>query len=114
LDAVKQGLGLRVQGVLIGDRETLGLLEVCDHIFSVRDWRRFGGQQVDSPVHTPALTALYFPGALRNAENRAATVSGDALSSAVRDGLLRGTPSTAAATHGRTSAQNHPQTDLPS
>jgi hypothetical protein len=107
-------LGLRVQGVLIGDRETLGLLEVCDHIFSVRDWRRFGGQQVDSPVHTPALTALYFPGALRNAENRAATVSGDALSSAVRDGLLRGTPSTAAATNGRTSAQNHPQTDLPS
>jgi uncharacterized protein with von Willebrand factor type A (vWA) domain len=114
LDAVKQGLGLRVQGVLIGDRETLGLLEVCDHIFSVRDWRRFGGQQVESPVHTPALTALYFPGALRNAENRAATVSGDALSSAVRDGLLRGTPSTAAATNGRTSAQNHPQTDLPS
>ena len=43
-------------------------------IYTVRDWRRFGGQQVESPVHTPALTALYFPGALRNAENRAAKV----------------------------------------
>ncbi|NVO06571.1 MAG: VWA domain-containing protein [Rhodoferax sp.] len=94
LEAVKQALGLRVQGVLIGDRETLGLLEVCDRIYPVRDWRRFGGQQVESPVHTPALTALYFPGALRNAENRAATVSGAALGAAVRAGLLRGTPGT--------------------
>jgi len=93
LDAVKQTLGLRVQGVLIGDRETLGLMEVCDSIYAVRDWRRFGGQQVESPVHTPQLTALYFPAALRNAENRAATVTGDAASAAVRAGLLRGTPS---------------------
>lgn len=95
LDAVKQALGLRVQGVLIGDRETLGLMEVCDSIYAVRDWRRFGGVQVESPVHTPQLTALYFPAALRNAENRAATVSGDAASAAVRAGLLRGTPPSA-------------------
>ena len=93
LDAVKQTLGLRVQGVLIGDRETLGLMEVCDHIYAVRDWRRFGGAAVDSPVHTPSLTALYFPAALRNAENRAATVSGASVSDAVRSGLLRGSPS---------------------
>jgi hypothetical protein len=111
LDAVKQDLGLRVQGVLIGDRETLGLLEVCDYIFSVRDWRRFGGQQVESPVHTPALTALYFPGALRNAENRAATVSGEALSDAVRAGLLRGTPTSAPTSNGRTPEPFNTQTD---
>ena len=91
LDAIKQALGLRVQGVLIGDRETLGLLEVCDAIYPVRNWRRFGGVNVESPVHTPALTALYFPAALRNAENRAATLNGDAASAAVRAGLLRGT-----------------------
>lgn len=65
LDAVKRNLGLRVQGVLIGDRETLGLIEVCDHIFAVRHWRRFGGVNVESPVHTSSLTALYFPGAVR-------------------------------------------------
>jgi uncharacterized protein with von Willebrand factor type A (vWA) domain len=93
LDAIKQTLGLRVQGVLIGDRETLGMLEVCDQIYPVRNWRGFGGVSVvnlESPVHTPALTALYFPAALRNAENRAATVGGDAASAAVRAGLLRG------------------------
>jgi hypothetical protein len=90
LQAMKETLGLRVQGVLIGDRETLGLLEVCDHIFAVPQWRRFGGVQVESPVHTPALTALYFPAALRNAENRASTVSGEATAAAVRAGLLRG------------------------
>ncbi len=95
LDAIKQTLGLRVQGVLIGDRETLGMMEVCDSIYAVRNWRRFGGINVESPVHTPALTALYFPAALRNATNRAATVSGDAASAAVRAGLLRGTPATA-------------------
>jgi uncharacterized protein with von Willebrand factor type A (vWA) domain len=102
LDAIKQALGLRVQGVLTGDRETLGMMEVCDNIYAVRNWRRFGvvhggpngGINVESPVHTPALTALYFPAALRNAENRAATVTGDAASAAVRAGLLRGTPAT--------------------
>ena len=88
LDAIKESLGLRVQGVLIGDRETLGLLEVCDSIYPVRNWRHFGGVNVESPVHTPALTALYFPAALRNAQNRAATVTGDAASAAVRAGLL--------------------------
>ncbi|WP_342620463.1 VWA domain-containing protein [Rhodoferax sp. GW822-FHT02A01] len=65
LDAVKRKLGLRVQGVLIGDRETLGLIEVCDHIFPVRNWRKFGGLNVESPVHTSSLTALYFPAAVR-------------------------------------------------
>jgi uncharacterized protein with von Willebrand factor type A (vWA) domain len=30
LDEARSLLGLRVQGVLVGDRETMGLLEVCD------------------------------------------------------------------------------------
>jgi uncharacterized protein with von Willebrand factor type A (vWA) domain len=61
----KVRLGLRVQGVLIGDRETVGLRELCDNIFWVREWRRFGGGSVGSPVHDKSLTAIYFPGALR-------------------------------------------------
>ena len=68
LDAARARFGLRVQGVLVGDRETLGLLEVCDDIHWVRDWRRFGGEgrmpEGFSPVHSKSLTALYFPNAL--------------------------------------------------
>jgi uncharacterized protein with von Willebrand factor type A (vWA) domain len=68
LDAAREQLGLRVQGVLVGDRETLGLLEACDEIHWVRDWRRHGddrGLPADfSPVHSKSLTALYFPNAL--------------------------------------------------
>jgi uncharacterized protein with von Willebrand factor type A (vWA) domain len=68
LDDARDRLGLRVQGVLVGDRETMGLMEVADHIFWVRDWRRHGGGPVKagsfSPVHSKSLTALYFPGAL--------------------------------------------------
>jgi len=61
----KAELGLRVQGVLIGDRETVGMRELADDIFWVRDWRRYGTSDADSPVHSKSLTALYFPGALR-------------------------------------------------
>ena len=86
LAAVKRDLGLRVQGVLIADRETVGLLEVADSIYPVRDWRRYGGSNVDSPIHSHRLTALYFPGALRNAANQAATVSGATASAALREG----------------------------
>ena len=43
LDAAKRDLGLRVQGVLVGDRETNGFRTVADHICAIRDWRRFGG-----------------------------------------------------------------------
>ena len=70
LDLARDELGLRVQGILVGDRETMGLLEVCDDIHWLRDWRRFasGGsparQEGFVPVHTSSLTALYFPGAL--------------------------------------------------
>ena len=68
LDAVRERQGLRVQGVLVGDRETMGLMEVADSIFWVRDWRRHGpgAQRAGgfSPVHSKSLTALYFPNAL--------------------------------------------------
>jgi uncharacterized protein with von Willebrand factor type A (vWA) domain len=68
LDAARAELGLRVQGILVGDRETMGLLEVCDHIFWLRDWRRFDADTPQRegfvPVHTASLTALYFPNAL--------------------------------------------------
>jgi uncharacterized protein with von Willebrand factor type A (vWA) domain len=70
LDAARAQHGLRVQGVLVGDRETMGLLEVCDAIHWVRDWRRYadsaegGDGRGYSPVHSKSLTALYFPNAL--------------------------------------------------
>jgi uncharacterized protein with von Willebrand factor type A (vWA) domain len=70
LDDARERLGLRVQGVLVGDRETMGLLEVCDAIHWVRDWRRYAeaaqGAEArgHSPVHSKSLTALYFPNAL--------------------------------------------------
>lgn len=66
LDTARDQLGLRVQGVLVGDRETMGLMEVADDIFWVRDWRRHGSRSGSgfSPVHSKSLTALYFPNAL--------------------------------------------------
>jgi uncharacterized protein with von Willebrand factor type A (vWA) domain len=88
LAAAKRELGLRVQGVLIGDRETVGFLEIADAIFPVRDWRKLGGEAIESPVHSHRLTALYFPGALRNQENRDATVS-PAMAACV---MLKGKP----------------------
>jgi uncharacterized protein with von Willebrand factor type A (vWA) domain len=70
LDDAREQLGLRVQGILVGDRETMGLLEVCDHIHWEREWRRFADAPIGadersfSPVHSKSLTALYFPKAL--------------------------------------------------
>jgi uncharacterized protein with von Willebrand factor type A (vWA) domain len=70
LDEARERHGLRVQGVLVGDRETLGLMEVCDDIHWVRHWRRYaeaaegGDGRGHSPVHSKSLTALYFPNAL--------------------------------------------------
>ncbi|MFO1206264.1 MAG: VWA domain-containing protein [Burkholderiales bacterium] len=86
LRGAKRELGLRVQGVLIGDRETIGLLELADDVFWVRDWRRYGGSGAESPVHSMSLTATYFPGALRTPERRAETVSGAEGAAAVRAG----------------------------
>ncbi|NML19032.1 VWA domain-containing protein [Azohydromonas caseinilytica] len=79
LDEAQARFGLRVQGVLVGDRETIGLLEVCDDIHWVRDWRRYadaaegGDSRGFSPVHSKSLTALYFPNALSPRAARHAT-----------------------------------------
>ena len=76
LDDARARFGLRVQGVLVGDRETMGLLEVCDDIHWVRDWRRYaeavagGDARGFSPVHSKSLTALYFPNALSERATR--------------------------------------------
>ena len=70
LDDARERLGLRVHGVLVGDRETMGLMEVCDRIHWERNWRRFAPEadaasaRGFSPVHSKSLTALYFPNAL--------------------------------------------------
>ena len=71
LRQAKRELGTRVHGVLIGDRETIGLMESCDRLHWVRDWRRYaeGGHGAAaagfSPVHSRSLTALYFPNAVQ-------------------------------------------------
>lgn len=73
LDDAREALALRVQGVLVGDRETMGLMQTCDDIHWVREWRRHGdgpAPQGFSPVHTKSLTALYFPGALTGRAGR--------------------------------------------
>jgi uncharacterized protein with von Willebrand factor type A (vWA) domain len=75
LDEARESLGLAVHGILVGDRETLGLMQVCDEIHWVRDWRRHAdaddgaaGMRAETlqalPVHSKSLTALYFPNAL--------------------------------------------------
>ncbi|MFP5467256.1 MAG: VWA domain-containing protein [Gammaproteobacteria bacterium] len=70
LRRAKADLGLRVHGILIGDRETIGLVEICDTLHWVRDWRRYGATGARppdgfSPVHSRSLTAMYFPNAIR-------------------------------------------------
>ncbi len=76
LDRARQQHGMRVQGVLVGDRETMGLLEVCDAVHWVRDWRRYASDPEQayadghSPVHSKSLTALYFPNALSERARR--------------------------------------------
>ena len=84
LEGVRAGQGLRVQGMLIGDRETIGLAELCDEIHWIKDWRRFGGASSDSPVHSSRLTAEYFPGALRGPAQRSLTVTGGEASRVLR------------------------------
>jgi len=97
LNSIKRRLGLRVQGVLIGDRESVGFLEIADAIHPIRDWRRYGGYNADSPIHSHRLTAMYFPGALRSEENRQHAVSGLNAAAAIRAGLHRREPGSATA-----------------
>jgi uncharacterized protein with von Willebrand factor type A (vWA) domain len=82
----KEQRGLRIQGVLIGDRETIGFLEIADDIYWMRDWRRYGERNNELPGQTRSLTATYFAGALRTPENRGRTVSGAEAAKAVAGG----------------------------
>ncbi|MBL8382315.1 MAG: VWA domain-containing protein, partial [Burkholderiales bacterium] len=85
--AAKATLGLRVQGILIGDRETIGMLELADDVLWIRDWRRYGGHDARVPEAMRSLTARYFPGALRvPAARRAAPASGADAAAAVMRG----------------------------
>ena len=85
LRTCKASLGLRVHSILVGDRETIGLLEVSDQIHWVRAWRRYATHAKDafadgySPVHSRSLTAEYFPNAIRRGP--AAAASPDAAAS---------------------------------
>jgi Mg-chelatase subunit ChlD len=65
LQVAREEQGLRVQAVLIADRETIGLREVVDAVFWIRDWRRFDDRrgQTGPAVHDSRLTALFFPDA---------------------------------------------------
>ncbi len=87
LDAVKRKLGLRVQGVLIGDRESVGFLEIADAIYPVRDWRRYGGSDADSPVHSHRLTACIFRALCAARKASHPTVSGETAAAAIRTGV---------------------------
>jgi uncharacterized protein with von Willebrand factor type A (vWA) domain len=82
----KEQSGLRIQGVLIGDRETIGFLQVADDIYWMRDWRRYGTGETELPGPTRSLTATYFAGALHTPENRERTVSGAQAARAVARG----------------------------
>ncbi|HEX9181090.1 MAG TPA: VWA domain-containing protein [Burkholderiales bacterium] len=66
--------GLRVQGVLIGDRDTVGMLDVCNTIFRVKDWRKLGEEDA-ARGDGGALSRRYFPGIFSGPGDRA-TVSG--------------------------------------
>lgn len=106
LDAVKRKLGVRVQGVLTGDRESIGFLEVADNIHAIRDWRRYGGSNAESPIHSHRLTALYFPGAIPDAGNQATAVSGETASTAIRAGMHRGEPAPEVSADGASAVDN--------
>ncbi|MBL8481249.1 MAG: VWA domain-containing protein [Rhodocyclaceae bacterium] len=86
LQQAKDEFGLYVQGILIGDRETIGMLELADHVHWVQDWRRYGsGPASPQPLHSKSLTAQYFPGALRG-NDAVATVDGKSAAAAVARG----------------------------
>lgn len=84
----KSDLGLRVLGVLIGDRETPGMLELADDLYWMRDWRRYGSSDADLSLRSDSRTAIYIPAALRAARGRPA--AGDEGGKAVGEVLPRG------------------------
>lgn len=71
----REQAGLRVQGVLIGDRDTVGMLDVCNTIFRVKDWRRLG-EEGATPTDGGALSRRYFPGIFSGPGDRARVSGG--------------------------------------
>jgi uncharacterized protein with von Willebrand factor type A (vWA) domain len=86
LARAKADLGLKVLGVLIGDRKAPGMLELADDLYWLRDWRRYGGSDADMSVRSTSLAAIYIPGGLRS-ESAKPTVSGG---QAAREVLMPG------------------------
>lgn len=86
LARAKADLGLKVLGVLIGDRKATGMLELADDLYWLRDWRRYGGSDADMSVRSTSLAAIYIPGGLRP-ESAKPTVSGG---QAAREVLMPG------------------------
>jgi uncharacterized protein with von Willebrand factor type A (vWA) domain len=75
LARTKTELGLRVLGVLIGDRKTPGMLELADDLYWMPDWRRYGTSDAALSMRSVSRTATYIPGGLRS-ETGKPTVSG--------------------------------------
>ena len=86
LARTKAELGLRVLGVLIGDRKTPGMLELADDLYWMRDWRRYGSSDAALSLRSTSRTAIYIPGGL-SPETGKPTVSGD---KAAREVMLPG------------------------
>jgi hypothetical protein len=71
----REEAGLRVQGVLIGDRDTVGMLDICNAIFRVKDWRRLG-EEDPARGDGGALSRRYFPGIFSGPGDRASVSGG--------------------------------------
>lgn len=56
-------LGLRVQGILINERLTAGMRQICSDIFPFPHWRRYA-QAEPSKAAGMTFTEMYFPNAL--------------------------------------------------
>ncbi len=74
LDGAKRDLGLRVQGVLTADRDTVGMLEVCSHILRVNEWRQLA-EPASAKGDRGSLAVRYFPGVFAS-DGEPARVSG--------------------------------------
>jgi len=71
----REEAGLRVQGVLIGDRDTVGMLDACNAIFRVKDWRRLGDEAA-ARADGGSLSKRYFPGIFSGPGDRAQVSGG--------------------------------------
>jgi uncharacterized protein with von Willebrand factor type A (vWA) domain len=59
----RDSLGLRVQGILINERQTQGMRQVCSSIFQFDHWRRYAVAEQGATAKK-TFTETYFPNAL--------------------------------------------------